>query len=394
LKNNDHISKALVLIGAVFLFLQNVGAQTSYDSLKIKNPKHYFQTVIVLDGYRKPNQDLKDTFDFISNRLKSYGIHQFLFSLSTPIYTSEKSTGDSGVVENWHVLLTANYMNLQPQFAGISTHNLVKAGVGMRAIYNSGKKAVWFFEASPFVTKDASYPSTAAGRLASTIILSINESADFNWRVGITKSFLWGNRLYLPFIGVRYGRLDKVNISVQFPRSISLNLPVSDEVVFSLYTKPQGGMFNFSNRDSVYYLGNDPVFHFTRYEINTGFRADFRFRQWLDFYLAAGVSTKNTITFYSEKNNASKPNLPYKRFFYAETLPSTLFFNGGLVIKFGKTRSYYNNKNIYDAIDLNNTIGGGDDNISNGNFQIPIQSKKKSESNLRSVQDLIDYNDF
>jgi len=389
-----YISRALILFSSFFLLLQYTEAQNSFDSLKIKQPKHYFKTVIVIDGYRKPTQAIKDTIDFLSPRLKTYGVKQLIFSLNTPIATIESPGKDSGVTKNMHVLLTANYMSLKPIFDGISQHNLVKAGIGIRMIFNSGKKGIWFIDASPFVTRDVTYTSKPYYRLASTIVYSRNENDYFNWRLGVTKSFLWGNRLYLPFFGLRFGRLDKAHVSIQFPRCININLPINHKVSMSIYTKPQGGMFNFSNVDSLYYLGNASTFHFTRYEINTGFRADVRVNSWFNFYVATGFSTKNNITFYSDKANKTQ-KLNYSKFFYNQTLEPTLFFNTGLVFKFGRTKSYYNNKNIYDAIDLNNTIDGGDNNTSNGNTQIPISPKnKKPDLNLKSIQDLIDYNDF
>lgn len=384
----------LITLSAVFLFLNQSKAQSAFDSLKIKMAKHYFQTVIVMDGYRKPNQEIKDTSN-ISKRLKSYGVNQFIFSLNTPIATIDRFSKDSSIRKNTHILLTANYMRLQPVFDGIPTHNLVKLGIGGRMIINTGKKAVWFIDVSPFVTKDVTYPSAPYFRMASTIVYSHNVNDRFNWRIGITKSFLWGNRYYLPFIGLRFGRLDKTNISIQFPRSININLPVNRKLQFSIYTKPQGGMFNFSNHDSIYFFPDSKTFHFTRYEINTGFRADVRVNSWFNFYIATGFSTKNNITFYSERANPSKSASGYRVYFYDKDFAPTMFFNAGLVLKFGKTRSFYNDKNLYDAIDLNNTIGGGDNNISNGNTQILIPSKQKQqEYNLKSVQDLIDYNDF
>jgi hypothetical protein len=398
LKRKIYIFKVLVLTGTFFLFLQETRAQQSYDSLNLKLPKHYFKTLIVIDGYRKPNQEINDTLDFLSKKLKSYGVNQFIFSLITPLATYERPTYDSASPKkNTHLLLTANYMRLQPVFNGIQTHNLVKAGMGIRLIVNSGKKGVWFIDASPFVTRDVTYASSQPYyRMASTIVYSHNKSARFNWRIGITKSFMWGNRNYLPFVGLRFGRLDKTNLSIQFPRSISLNVPVNQKMVLSFYTKPQGGMFNFSNRDSLYYIGADKTFHFTRYEINTGFRMDVRVNNWFNFYAALGLSTENNITFYSEKANNKRANIPYRTYFYSQTMPATGFFNAGLVFKFGKTKSYYNDKNIYDALDLNNSIDGGDNNTSNGNAQIPLESKKlkKQDLNLRSVQDLVDYNDF
>jgi hypothetical protein len=245
-------TKLLMLaIGLLFVAHVRSNAQNKYDSLKIKLPKHYFNTVIVLDGYRKPNQEFKDTLHYISRRLKSYGVRQFNMSFHVPLATLEKMNADSSI-RNTHLLLTGNFVSLRPVFDGLEQHNLVKLGIGMRFIYNTGKKGVWFIDASPFVTRDVSYPSKPYYRFASTIVYSHNVTDKFNWRLGATKSFLWGNRLYLPFVGIRIGRLDKINLSIQFPRSVNLNVPLGYKVIFSLYSRPQGGMYNFSNRDSLY----------------------------------------------------------------------------------------------------------------------------------------------
>ena len=154
MKARNHIVTVLTFISAIFLFLTQTEAQKSFDSLKLKLPKHYFKTIILIDGYNKPTQNIKldqsmndTTADFLSKRLKTYGVKQFVFSLNTPLLTIEKPTGDSGVMKNTHVLLTANYMSLQPVFGGIQQHNLYKAGIGLRFIFNSGKKSVWFMNA-------------------------------------------------------------------------------------------------------------------------------------------------------------------------------------------------------------------------------------------------------
>ena len=375
--------------GIIFLFPIGMGAQNSFDSLKIKLPKHYFNTVVVLDSYRKPNKEFKDTLDVLNKRLRNYGIKQFGFCFHAPLFTKDKTNADNSI-RNTHLLLTGNFLSLRPVFEGITDHNLIKFGIGMRFIYNTGKKGVWFVDVSPFVTRDIAYPeSKPYYRLASTIVYSHNASDKFNWRLGVTKSFMWGNRLYLPFIGVRFGRLDKINLSIQFPRNVTLNMPLGSRIIFGLYTKVQGGMFNFSNADSLYAKYDVATFHFTRREINTGFRFDFRVSKNFNFYLASGFSTRNNIAFYSDNANQRRSGL-YNKYFYDEKAPASLFFNFGLVFKFGKTRAYYNNKNILDAANMNSTL----DNNGNGNIQVPLTPRKKSDFNLKSVQDLVDYNDF
>ena len=382
----------LIFISIIFLFNTQIKAQAAWDSLKIKLPKHYFKTVIILDSYRKADQEFKDTANRLASRLNMYAIKQFNASFYSPIFT--KTSELNGITKNTHVLLTGNFMLLQPVFSGISQHSLIKAGMGLRWIFNSGKKGVWFVDASPFVTKDVTYESKGYFRLASTFVYSHNVSENFNWRVGVTKSFLWGNKNYWPFIGLRFGKLDKVNFSIQFPRSINLNVPVGPKFYLSMYTRPQGGMFNFSNNDSLYRVGNESTFSYTRYELNTGFRADVRVSNNFNFYVATGISSRNNVTFYSEKANKEKPRLPYRNYFFSKTLGPTLFVNVGLVFKFGKTRSFYQDRNMYDVMDLNNSIDVGDNAGNTGNPQIPITPKAKKDVNLGSIQDLIDYNDF
>ncbi len=352
-------------------------------------PKHYFNSIILVDNYNKPEKKL-DTLDNISEQLKTYGIRQRNINFQIPILTRDIKGlyADSNAVGNTHLFITGTFMSLQPRFSGINEHRLVKRGIGLRYIYNTGLKGVWFFDVSPFVTRDVSFKSRGYARIASTVVYSYNFSERFNLRGGLTKSFLWGNRLYLPFIGVRFGRLDKINISIQFPRSININLPVNNKIIFSLFSKPQGGMFSFANNDSLYYNKNSTTFHFTRYELNTGFRFDLRLKR-INLYTGLGFSTRNNITFYSENRNKNTTGT-YRTYFYKENPAASLFLNLGLVFKLGKARSIFNSRNLYDANDLNNSEG-----VSNNNAQIPISPKKLSKNyNIESIQDLIDYTDF
>lgn len=370
-----------------WLLCDAVLGQPAFDSLGVKLPRHYFNTVVIVDGYSKPDKKI-DTNNLISKRLKSYGVKQFYLSFYTPILTHVEEDAVTHVLSNSHLLLTGNLISLKPVFGGLPVHRLTKFGLGVRYIYNTGKKGVWFFDVSPFLTRDATYASKPYLRLASTFIYSHNVNEKFNWRLGVTKSFMWGNRFYLPFIGLRIGKLDKVNLSIQFPRNIQLNFPLSPMWLLSVYTRPQGGMYNYANSDSLYFRRNARTFHFTRAELNTGFRIDGRITSNFNFYFATGISSKNNITFYSETANPAKRKIPYYSYFYAKNIAPSLFFNLGVVFRFGKTRTYLNNRNIYDAIDLNNTLDGNRSN------QIPITPKKQSALNLKGIEDLVDYNDL
>jgi hypothetical protein len=384
---NDRISnKGFFLLVFVSFIWHGGYAQSKYDSIKPRLPKHYFNTLITFDHYQKPSRDLRPV-DAFNRRLKTYGIKQNFITFSTPLLTKNHEGWDSLRRGNSHLLLTGNILSLQPEFEGIRDHRLAKFGIGLRYIYNTGKKGLWFIDVSPFVTRDASFASNPYWRLASTIVYSHNASMSFNWRVGVTKSFLWGNRYYLPFLGIRIGRLDRVNLSIQIPRMLSLFIPLSPHVVLTLYSKAQGGMFNFANSDTLYYRGPKATLHFARYELNHGLRADIRIGKYFDLFFAAGITTGNNFSFYSERANQQSLGA-YNVFLYSVNAPVSPFLNAGFTLKLGKTRSYYNDKNLYEAFDLNNVLD------QNGQMQIPLKAAKAGDMNLEAVRDLIDYNDF
>jgi hypothetical protein len=375
-------------------------AQT--EKKKKKEPKHFFNTTFFFDYYHKPEVDLDTTRSGVGKKLQSYGVTQSSISFYSPLLTINKYNRDSTVNSNFHLLIAGTAYWLQPHFKGITQHTLAKYGLGIRAIYNTGKKSIFFVESSPFVTSDITYGGGEnTWRMAGTLLWSYSFNPHFNFRLGATKSFLWGNRYYLPFVGIRIGRVDRFNFSVQFPRNISLNVPMGPVVRMSLYSKPQGGVFNFSNKDTLYNKqkyssvtnSSEKNIHFGRFELLTGLRVDVVPLRWLSLYFASGFSTRNGISFYS--NNFNKNQKGAYGDFYAASPRNTIFVNFGMTIRFGKTKSYYNNQNIYEAIDLNNTLDPGENNTGPGNINIPIEKRKMPKQLKTSeIQDLIDANDF
>lgn len=391
------IKRVLLFICFAVVLSFSFIAQTVKTKNK-KEPRHFFNTTGMIDYYNKPEVDLnlKDS-NKVSNHLKSYGITQTCFNFYTPLATANWYNKDSSVNSNFHLLLAATAYYLQPQFKGISQHTLAKYGLGLRAIYNTGKKSIFFIETTPFVTQDITKnaQSESTYRLAGTLLWSYSPKPFFNFRLGATKSFLWGNRYYLPFIGFRFGRIDKFNFSVQFPKNISLNIPFSNVVRMSIYSKPQGGLFNFSNNDTLYKKNPDRTINFGRYELLTGARLDIAPVKWFNFYIATGFSTRNYIALYSNTYNKGNKNALGE--FYFNNPKNSIFLNLGMTFRIGRTKSFINNHNMYEVHDLNNTIDPGDGNVNPGNGNIPIPNKKKngtSQLKPNEIQDLIDIYDF
>lgn len=361
------------------------------DSLKLLKPaKHYFKTTIYLDYYGTGPRTLSGK-TFVSQRLKTYQLNQSVLGFNAPLFTKDFYKKDSSVISNFHLLLTGSYSVVTPKFSGISNdHHLSRTSLGVRMIYNTGKRSLFYAEFTPFVTQDNGYQYTRRLRMSSTLIYNFTANQYFSFRAGYSRSFLYGNRLNLPYVGIRVGKLDGVNLSIQFPRSVSFNIPIGKYVKTSLYTKGQGGVYSFANTDSVYYLNNDKSLNFGRYEFIGGTRIDVFPSRFFNFYLSTGLTTQNTIVLFSETYN--KGNIGPLNSFYKEKLRGSLFINFGLVFKFGKVKSLYNNYNLYNAHDLNSM--DLNHNLNQGNNQIPQKEKKIKNVEPNEVQDLIDVQDF
>lgn len=376
------------------LSFTELSAFNNTDSTKtVDPPKHYFNKTIYLDYYSTGKRDL-DTINKISKLLGSYQLSQLNLGYNFPMVTRDIYNKDSTRISNIHLLFSGNYTNVQLNFGGISKHNLIKLSLGCRGFYSNGKKSIFFFEVSPFVTRDRGYAYTRTYRLATTMLYNFAANEYFSFRAGYTRSFLWGNRLQLPYIGIRVGKLDKINFSFQFPRGMTFIIPIGKHFKTSLYTKPQGGLYTFANSDSLK-IGNiyeNNKLFFGRYEFLSGLRFDVAPSHFFNFYLSTGFTSKNIIAFYP--TNKVKDNASLYSSYYSSTIKSSIFINFGLVFRFGKTKSIYNNFQMYDALDINNTIDSGDNAVMRGNGDIPVQQTNIRKINPDEVLDLIEPQDL
>lgn len=363
------------------------------DSIKLKLPKHYFQTIILLDYYQKPQVNLSGN-DYISQKIKSYQIQQSTFAFSIPVFTKDILKSDSSIATS-NFLITGYFLRYRPNFEGLNNeHILMKNGIGIRWVYNNGKKSIFFVDFSPFSTLDKGYQETRVIRMASLLLWSYSVSEKLNFRLGLTKSFMWGNRYYLPFVGIRIGKMNKINFSFQFPRIIALNFPITNYLQISLYTKPQGGLFSMSNKDTLYpkFFEKNQVIYLGRYEFLSGLRIDVKPFKWLGIYLSAGQSINNYLALYSLQFN-KKRTFSYGHFF--QSMPGrTPFINLGIVGYFGKTKSYYYRKNIDEQIQLHHQMGVGDENLQIFQSTDNYQKQKKFKVSNQEVSDLINTFDY
>lgn len=356
-------------------------------------PKHYFNDAFYLDYYTIGKRSL-DTVNTVSKKLDTYRLSQFTFGFNIPVVTKDFYNKDSTKISNINFLLTGNYNRINLDFGGIGRHYLAKTAIGFRGMYNNGKRSIFFVEVAPYVTRDAGYAYTRTYRLATTVLYDCSLNDHFAFRLGFTRSFIWGNRFQLPYIGIRVGKLDKVNFSLQFPRSITFNVPVGPYFRFSLYTKPQGGVFSFANTDSIQ-VGNPAAdnkkLFFGRYEFLSGARVDVQPSRHFTLYVSGGFTTGNYIAFFPPR---SRDNLSMYNSYFKEHIKGTVFVNFGLVFRFGKTKSYYNNRQVYNMADLNNSTDTGDSGVNPGNGNIPVPARKVHRTSANEVLDLMETQDL
>jgi hypothetical protein len=382
-----------VLCGTKLLAFDGDSVKIAKPAKPVKVPKHYFKKMLYYDFYA-PGQRTLDTVNTISRRLKSYSVSQLSLGFSVPVVTKDLYSKDSTKISNLHFLFTGGFSSVDLKFEGISKHRFNKASIGFRGIYNNGKKSTFFVEASPFMVEDAGFDYTRTYRIAATVLYNHAVNESFSYRLGITHSYLLGNALNLPYIGLRFGRLDKANLSIQFPRNLTFVIPVGTYVKASLYTKPQGGLYTFANSDSLQ-LGSiyeNGKLYFGRIEFLSGLRVDVTPSRFFGFYLSTGFTTRNHIAFYAAKKNTD-PVYGYPNEYQQHIGPS-IFINFGLVVRFGKSRSYYNNQELYNVMDINNAIDPNDNNINPGNGDIPPVQKKVPPLKTDDVIDLIEAQDL
>jgi hypothetical protein len=355
-------------------------------------PKHFIRPAFSWSLYATGERAAIGNRPVLNSRLGDYRYLQSVWSFYAPLYTKATFSADSTSLNTFHLLATFNSVIDRPEFSGLSEqHRLYKTGVGLRAIAGLGKKLVLFADATPMIFGDASdRANTRVLRLGATLAANFLVNPGLSFRFGVTRSFLFGNKNFLPMIGMRIGKLDGlVYLNIQLPRTVSLHIQPTEKFAFSIYSRTQGGLYNFSNKDSIY-LGNDDVIQFGQTGIANGIRFDFRPGPNFNFFASGGFAVRNRIWFYSYTYNRANDLRPLAPFYEAKP-QGTIFVHVGLTWRFGKSKNAQGNYLMYEIYDMNNSSDPSDNNTMPGNGDIRRSAKAKEmhKVKLEDVGDLI-----
>jgi hypothetical protein len=367
---------------------------------KTKSPRHYFMPTVFSNWYASGKRSLHDLQPKkeINKLLKTYAYSQFNTGFYVPLWTKDKIKKDSVTISNWHLLLTGNFLNARPVFEGLdNNHVFAKYSVGLRTMYNNGKKDVFFWDFSPFVAFDKKSTDSRDLRVASIFVWSHIFNEKVSMRLGFARTFIFGDRFTLPYIGFRFGRLDKTYISIQFPRNIYLNVPIVKTMSFNVLAKPMGGVYNYKDVDSLY-PGQNKNIIFARKDFCFGIGLDFHPSKYFTCFIQAGATSKrSSIMFISKAYNEANNLAPFKPFYYQE-LKKSSFLSFGITFRFGRAKNAYGNRNIYELMNLNSDVDPGDNNsgpnsseiIQGGDIRTINRIKYKDLSDLIDDSDLYD----
>ena len=212
-----------------------------------------------------------------------------------PVVWSTWFRKDEVTISNFHLLLTGNFLAAQPYFSEFEKqHKIYKFGFGIRGVYNTGKKNIWFLSISPFAANDEYTINKPSGKLALVFVFNRTVSKNFSYRIGFLRTFVFGKRLGLPILGFRFGPLDRSYFSIQLPKNISYNFPIGKKINASVFVKPIGGAYSF--KDNIRVLKNDSAeINFGRYEFLMGFSVNYRITGDFSIFAASGFSSRREL---------------------------------------------------------------------------------------------------
>lgn len=392
----------LLLCWLPFLLPASVGDSLFSKGIadsKQRNVRNYIRPCLYLDNFSTGSRALNGNQLVLNRRLGKYQFAETNIGFYTPLWTHTSfGKKDSTDINTFHLLLTFNALGDRPEFSGIDKqHRLYKTGIGLRGIYSFGSQFIVFGDVFGFATGDHyNKKVTESYRLGGSLIFNFMVNPKLSIRSGITKNFLWGNRYYLPVVGIRIGKLDgKCYFSAQVPRFISLNFQPKPKFKFSIYSRAYGGLYNFSNDDTLY-LGRDSIFQLGFTGLANGIRFDFRPGPNFNFFFSTGIAARNRVWMYSYSFNSATNPGPLKHYFYGAKPDKTIFLQFGISWRFGQAKRSSGNYLMYDVFDLNNSMDPGDNNSGPGNGDIPGKYKKEEMKKVQysDVSDLIDESDL
>lgn len=329
-----------IFFGIFLISAINASADIGEDSISVKKVKRYIRPCLYLNHYgtRQRRFEPEKQYRFVQNNLGFY----------MPLYTNTWFNKDSVSLSSLHVIMTTDLMRYKPNIAFLNEkYEIGRLSAGVRVFYSNGNRSVFYFSVNPFVSQEWTLFGRRPLRVPMTFIYSRTVSKNFSYRLGVARSYTYGRVLPIPIIGFRFGPLDNLHVSLQFPRNIAFNFPMGKSSWASVFTRSMGGIYNVVTQDTIITEVGERA-QLRRYELLHGMQFNFRTGKNFSFYLSTGFTSSRRITYVFE-DETTQSGYNYNK----QSIPASMFFSMGISIRFGKAKKIYNNTLMYDVLDLN-----------------------------------------
>ncbi|MCU0430785.1 MAG: hypothetical protein MUF42_12540 [Cytophagaceae bacterium] len=361
---------------ATFIFL-GAGIMSMMAGVPGNEVKRYIRPSLSIQSYRTPWRDLQN------DTLSQYRFRQNALAFYTPVWAHSRYKRDSITLQTFHGLFTLNTQTSRPHFKGLDRQEqILKAGIGIRLLITSGKNT-WMYQLVPFFAQDRSAKDKPVWRTLSSLVFNRTVSASFAYRLGITRTFLFGNRFTLPLIGFRFGAMDRTHFLFQFPRNMQLKFPMGKKHWGNVFLKPNGNISTIQLQDSISRFVPGQLIQIRRNEMNLGFEWFFRLRPGITMQLALGIAGRRRIALAEETQSGT-----FAKAFYTENIARSGFLSLGFSFRFGKSKNIDQHYTLYDALNTMHTLDPG--NAGPSDDGIPAKNSDLKKIQFSDLQDLLE----
>jgi hypothetical protein len=382
--------KTITVLFCLYLFCVNAIAQQVSDSSNIVNvqanvpikAKPYIKPCIYYNHYATPSSR-KD------NALQ-YAYAQDNLGFYLPVHTSSWFRDDQVSLASLSFLAGADLVSYRPKLSFVNeAFTINRISLSGKMFYSDGKKSILYVGINPFLANHRYGNIKSYRSLTAAIIYNRTVNRTFAYRLGITNSYTYGVFVPLPVLGMRIGALDKVHFNVQFPRNLSLDIPIGKKCMFSVFAKSMGGIYNVTLQDSlVAATGTDA--RLVRFEVLRGIQLNTCISDRFSFYIGVGMTSRRRVTFVYQSSKGMENDLIRDK----TMVPRTPFVNLGLSLRLGKSKQVYNNTQMYQLFELNTIGKSGDNDTGVYDSDIPADPgkydiQKINKLKYKDVEDLV-----
>jgi len=227
----------------ITLFCLTINSNAQIDTCNSKSIVNPF--LINYSIQRNQKRAIVDTNAYLST-------HRNTFDIAIPLFTKLPSERNKNFL--FRLNLALRHVNQPFQLSGISQRlHLQTSQIGIRAVIQDKQKLKGYvvFQANALKQYEDYAINESPIRFTGLAIYQRTQNKIFNWTVGLSLSYLFGEGRFFPILGSRIRLNDKNRLNIFLPFNISY-LHYGKKMLFRFYTAPQGGFNNLNSQLSKY----------------------------------------------------------------------------------------------------------------------------------------------